>query len=58
MTAQSDREELKGIVETEVARSRVPGFAVGLLQDDEEFSAGFGITNLASGRRHAVPDRF
>ena len=43
---QSDFDELCGLVAEEVARLRVPGFAIGLLKDGEEFSAGFGVTNV------------
>jgi CubicO group peptidase (beta-lactamase class C family) len=51
MTSQSDFDELREVVQAEVGRTRVPGFALGLLRDDEEFTAGFGVTNL----QHPLP---
>jgi CubicO group peptidase (beta-lactamase class C family) len=46
MSGQSDFDDLRALVAEEVERSRVPGFALGLLHAGEEHSAGFGVTNL------------
>src|SRR4026209_2038838 len=46
MTNQSDFDDLCAIVEQEVCRCRVPGFAIGLLHKGREHAAGFGVTNL------------
>ncbi|MBV8716855.1 MAG: beta-lactamase family protein [Chloroflexi bacterium] len=51
MTSQADFDELRDIVAAEIARTRVPGVAVGLLRDGEEFTAGFGVTNV----NHPLP---
>jgi CubicO group peptidase (beta-lactamase class C family) len=51
MTSQSDFDELREVVQEEVGRTRVPGFALGLLLQAEEFTAGFGVTNL----HHPLP---
>src|SRR4051812_868981 len=39
-------DELCSVVETEVARCRVPGVALGLLEQGEFRSRGFGITSI------------
>jgi CubicO group peptidase (beta-lactamase class C family) len=46
MSSQADFEEMCRGVEAEMARTRVPGVAIGLLRDGEEFTAGFGVTNV------------
>jgi len=51
MTSQSDFDELRDLVQEQIGRTRVPGFALGLLRDGEEFTAGFGVTNL----NHPLP---
>src|SRR5438105_1651274 len=43
---QSRVSEFRSYFEAEVARRHVPGVALGLLLDDVEHTAGFGVTNL------------
>src|SRR5690348_4018795 len=46
MTSQSAFDELCAVVQEEVLRSRVPGFALGLLADGQEFVTGSGVTSV------------
>ena len=44
--SQAEFDQLCDLVRQEVGRTRVPGFALGLLRGGEEFAAGFGVTNV------------
>ena len=42
----SDTAELRQVVETAMEELGVPGVALGLIRDGQEYTAGFGITNV------------
>ena len=44
-TASLDR-ELRDLVEAERERLHIPGVAVGVIHGDDEWYAGFGVTNV------------
>jgi CubicO group peptidase (beta-lactamase class C family) len=46
MTTQQLFEQLTSLIPTAMQHLHVPGVAIGLIYGDQQFSAGFGVTNL------------